>query len=50
MADNYLEKRYEATLGSQKPKIKRIGHTMDELLRRTRSCRGYNKDYVVKRS
>lgn len=50
MADNYLEKRYEATLGSQKPKIKRIGHTMDELLRRTRSCRGYNKDYVVKHS
>lgn len=50
MANNYLEKRYEATLGSQKPKIKRIGHTMDELLRHTRSCRGYNKDYVVKHS
>ena len=50
MADNYLEKRYEETLGSQRPKVKRIGHTVDELLTRSRSHRGYNKDYVVSRA
>lgn len=50
MADNYLEKRYEETLGSQKPKVKRIGHTMDELLLRSRSHRGYNKAYKVSRA
>lgn len=47
MADNYLEKRYEATLGSERPKVKRIGHTVDELLLRNRSHRGYNRNYVV---
>lgn len=47
MADNYLEKRYEETLGSQKPKVKRIGHTIDELLKKNRSTRGYKKAYVV---
>ncbi|MCR4658879.1 MAG: nitroreductase family protein [Bacteroidales bacterium] len=50
MADNYLEKRYEATLGSQKPKVKRVGPTLDDLLLRARSCRGYNQNYVVKRA
>jgi nitroreductase len=50
MADNYLEKRYEETLGSAKPKVKRIGHTVDELLRKNRSTRGYHKPYVVKDS
>lgn len=50
MADNYLEKRYEETLGSNRPKVKRIGHTVDELLTRSRSHRGYNTAYVVKRS
>ena len=50
MADNYLEKRYEETLGSNKPKVKRIGHTVDELLLRSRSHRGYNKNYVVSRA
>lgn len=49
MADNYLEKRYEETLGSQRPKVKRIGHTVDELLLKNRSYRGYNKQYVVSR-
>jgi len=49
MADNYLERRYEETLGANKPKIKRIGHTVDELLLKTRSVRGYNKNYVVTR-
>ncbi len=50
MADNYLEKRYEETLGASKPKVKRIGHTLDELLTKNRSHRGYNRNYVVTRS
>lgn len=50
MADNYLEKRYEETLGANKPKVKRIGHTVDQLLLHSRSCRGYNKNYVVSRA
>ncbi|MBR1765460.1 MAG: nitroreductase family protein [Bacteroidales bacterium] len=49
MADNYLEKRYEETLGANKPKVKRIGHTVDELLLKNRSTRGYKKAYVVSR-
>lgn len=49
MADNYLEKRYEETLGSAKPKVKRVGVTLDQLLLKNRSQRGYLKDYVVKR-
>ncbi|MBQ2511304.1 MAG: nitroreductase family protein [Bacteroidales bacterium] len=47
MADNYLEKRYEETLGKGKIKVRRIGHTVDELLLKNRSTRGYNKAYVV---
>ncbi len=50
MADNYLEKRYEETLGKGKIRVKRIGHTVDELLTRSRSYRGYNKQYVVSRA
>lgn len=50
MADNYLEKRYEETLGSGKIKVKRIGHSVDELLAKNRSHRGYNKAYVVGRA
>ncbi|MBQ9417487.1 MAG: nitroreductase family protein [Bacteroidales bacterium] len=50
MADNYLEKRYEATLGSNRPKVKRIGHTLDDLLRKSRSHRAYHKAYVVSRA
>ena len=50
MADNYLEKRYEETLGSGKIRVKRIGHTVDELLTKSRSHRGYNKNYVVSRA
>lgn len=49
MADNYLEKRYEATLGAGRTKVKRVGHTMDELFLRNRSHRSYLKDYVVSR-
>ena len=36
MADNYLEKRYEETLGANRPKVKRIGNTVDSLLLRSR--------------
>ena len=50
MADNYLEKRYEETLGKGKIRVKRIGHTVDELLQKNRSYRGYNKNYVVSRA
>lgn len=50
MADNYLEKRYEETLGSARPKVKRVGNTVDSLLLRSRSHRGYNKNYVVSRA
>ena len=49
MADNYLEKRYEEVFGTGRTKVKRVGHTLDELLLRNRSQRGYNKNYVVKR-
>lgn len=48
MADNYLEKRYEEVFGAGKTKVKRVGHTLDELLIKNRSQRGYVKDYVVK--
>lgn len=50
MADNYLEKRYEETLGNGKTRVKRIGHTVDELLTKNRSTRGYKKAYKVSRS
>lgn len=50
MADNYLEKRYEETLGSGKIRVKRIGHTVDELLLKNRSTRGYKKAYRVSRN
>jgi len=48
MADNYLEKRYDEVFGTKKV-TKRVGHTLDELLMKNRSTRGYNKAYVVKR-
>lgn len=48
MADNYLEKRYDEVFG-QKTKIKRVGHTLDELLLKNRSHRGFLKDFVVTR-
>lgn len=49
MADNYLEKRYEEVFGAGRTKVRRVGHTLDELLLRNRSQRGYNKAYKVKR-
>lgn len=36
-------------MGSAKPKVKRVGVTLDHLLSKNRSHRGYLKDYVVKR-
>ncbi len=49
MADNYLEKRYDTVFG-KKTVTKRVGHTLDELLLKNRSTRGYNKSYVVSRN
>jgi Nitroreductase len=47
MADNYLEKKYEALhSGSPKP-ARRAGNSIDTLLLRNRSHRGYHKDYIV---
>lgn len=48
MADNYLEKRYDEVFG-KKTVTKKVGHTLDELLTKNRSTRGYYKPYVVKR-
>ena len=47
MADNYLEKRYDEVFNSGKTKVRRIGHPVDDLLKRNRSYRGYYKDFVV---
>lgn len=48
MADNYLEKRYDEVFGKKKV-VKRVGHTLDELLLKNRSTRGYNPAFVVRR-
>ena len=48
MADNYLEKRFDEVFG-KKTVVKRVGHTLDELLLKNRSTRGYHKDFVVRR-
>lgn len=49
MADGFLEKRYDEVFGakSQKVVVKRI--SIDNLLERNRSYRGYRKEYVVTR-
>lgn len=49
MADNFLENRYDELFGSGKKKtiIKRIGQSLDTLLLKNRSHRGYQKNYVV---
>lgn len=46
MADNYLENRYNEVFG-KKTVTKKVGHTLDELLTKNRSTRGYHKPYVV---
>lgn len=48
MADNYLEKKYDEAFGTKKV-IKRIGHTLDELLTKNRSTRGYDVNFVMTR-
>ena len=48
MADNYIEKKMEE-LRSGGARTVKSGPTLDTLLLRNRSCRGYKKDYVVKR-
>lgn len=51
MADNYLEKRYEEVFGRDGAGRKSAPHrpSLDTLLLRNRSFRGYDKDYVVHR-
>ena len=41
MADNYLERRQEE-LQQKRPVIKRSGHSLDSLLKKNRSWRGYD--------
>ena len=48
MADNYLEKKYEE-LQEKRPVIKRSHPSLDTLLRRNRSYRGYDPSRVVTR-
>ena len=48
MADNYLEKKFEE-LQEKRPVIKRTNHSLDTLLRRNRSYRGYDPSRVVTR-
>lgn len=47
MADNYLEKRYEEVFGGKKA-VKKIGCSLDSLLLKNRSCRGYNHSVIIK--
>lgn len=48
MADNYLEKKFEEFKSGSRPAVRRTGASLDTLLLRTRSCRGYDKSYEVK--
>lgn len=49
MADNYLENRYDELFGSGKKKVvvKHIGQSLDNLLLKNRSHRGYQKERIV---
>lgn len=49
MADNYLENKYDALYekNARKVVIRRVGQSLDNLLRRNRSCRGYRQEHVV---
>ena len=49
MADNYLENRFEETHGknARKVVVKRVGQTLDSLLKKNRSHRGYDVNYPV---
>lgn len=49
MADGYLEKRYEEVFGKGAKKTVVKHASIDALLEKNRSYRGYKKDFVVKR-
>ncbi|MBQ9893610.1 MAG: nitroreductase family protein [Bacteroidales bacterium] len=50
MADNYLEKRQEELAGARKKTVRRGGPSLDTLLHRNRSYRGYDPSRVVTES
>ena len=49
MADNYLENRYDELFGSGRKKtvVKHVGQSLDTLLKKNRSYRGYDKKTLV---
>ena len=49
MADNYLENRYDELFGSGRKKtvVKHVGQSLDSLLKKNRSYRGYDKKTLV---
>lgn len=49
MADNYLEKKFDEFYSGKKAAVKHPGVSLDALLARNRSCRGYDKSYKVHR-
>ena len=51
MADNYLEKKYDEVFGSGVSSRRTIANrpSLESLMRRNRSYRGYDKQYVVHR-
>ena len=49
MADNYLEKKFEEFYGGKKTVVRHSSASLDALLTRNRSCRGYDKSYKVHR-
>ena len=49
MADNYLEKKFEEFYGAKKTVVRHSSASLDALLTRNRSCRGYDKSYKVHR-
>jgi len=54
MADNWLEKRYEECFGQnagrKAPRKVAASPSLDSLLLRNRSCRGYDSSYIVSES
>lgn len=49
MADNYLEKRQEELAGQRKTVVKRNHHSLDTLMHKNRSYRGYDPSRKVTR-
>jgi nitroreductase len=49
MADNYLENRYDELFGSGRKKtvVKHVGQSLDTLLKKNRSYRGYDQKTLV---